>query len=136
MFDTYITRKGGDQYIKKDVTVTEKRAPTDESVKILMEMEEKALDKLVSITKLDSNLFKATWHTFNDCMSDSLNIVCRFEMNGEEERFDFRMCKFDCRNDQELVEKVREKILEKLTGIFTYDLFNKNLKSFTEFYRR
>jgi len=135
MFNTYNLRGGStDVYVKQ--TVTEKRAPTDDSVRLLMEMEDKALDKLVSITKLENNFFKATWHTFDDYMNGGLNIICRFELNGKEEKFDFKICKFECRNDQELIEKVREKVLERLSRIFTYELFSHGLKPFEGLRRR
>jgi hypothetical protein len=47
MFDTYVTRGRDTQYVTKEVNITEKRAPTDESVKLLREMEDKARAQLI-----------------------------------------------------------------------------------------
>ena len=41
MFDNYIVRKGSTTYVPYEKVVTEKKAPTDESIKLLKEMEEK-----------------------------------------------------------------------------------------------
>jgi len=47
MFDTYVQRGRDTQYVTREVNVTEKRAPTDESVKLLREMEDKARDQFI-----------------------------------------------------------------------------------------
>jgi len=57
MFDTYVapTRT---EYVTREVNVTEKRAPTDESVKLLREMEQAADAKRIAAMKLEGNAFK------------------------------------------------------------------------------
>lgn len=49
MFDKNITvRKAGDTYVRGGTTV-EKRAPTDESVRLLVEMEQAALNRVLNV---------------------------------------------------------------------------------------
>lgn len=46
---------GTTRYVDRNVTINEHRAPTDESVKLLKEMEEKAEAKLIEAIRLDGN---------------------------------------------------------------------------------
>lgn len=124
MFNNYTNiHKGGDSYSRSDVKVTENRAPTDESIKILKEMEEKSLDKLISITRLDNNLFKATWHIFDNYLDNSFNVCCRFLLNEKEYNFKFSVCRYEYRNTEKLVETIRSRILTEIEEIFSIDLF-------------
>lgn len=58
MFDTYIAPRPRTEYVTKTVNVTEQRAPTDESVKLLREMEAAADAKRIAALKLEGNAFK------------------------------------------------------------------------------
>jgi hypothetical protein len=60
MFDHYHRHHSTSEVYK---TVTEKRAPTDESIRLLREMEAKATEQVIKSQKLDNNLITATlWH--------------------------------------------------------------------------
>lgn len=65
MFDTYkVTHLTPPGY--KYVEVTEKRAPTDESVRLLREMEEKARSQVIKSVQLDSNVVNAqVWKLYD-----------------------------------------------------------------------
>lgn len=54
MFDTYEIRQGGSQHHSHTHTIIEKRAPTDESVRLLREMEEKARQQVLSAIRLEN----------------------------------------------------------------------------------
>lgn len=61
----------------------EHRAPTDESVRLLKEMERAARDKIVAALSLDNNTFKAVLHA--ERMVESGRIYWRiiFDLNGK-----------------------------------------------------
>ena len=63
--------------------VHEHRAPTDESVKLLKELEEKALAKVLASLKLDSNSFSGQVLFEYDGMSDRDIARCVFVVNGK-----------------------------------------------------
>ena len=83
MFDKTIvfpTKVYGNSYTP--VTVTEKRAPTDESVRLLKEMEEKAREKIIdSLTVRDTN-FECKIIQEKDMITGYTHFVVIYSMNG------------------------------------------------------
>jgi hypothetical protein len=68
---------------EKSVTVTEKRAPADESVKLLKELELAAEAKLLERIPLKSNLFEGEIHIARDFANDGFIIKAIARINGE-----------------------------------------------------
>lgn len=79
MFDTYLSPQKT-EYITKEVH--EYRAPTDESVKLLREMEQKAKNEVVKSIQLESNYLKANVYLFLDPMSFNNMFRVVFDING------------------------------------------------------
>ena len=82
MFDTIRTLHSH-QHGPSSVYVTEKRAPTDESVRLLKEMEQKARDKVVASIELDSNLVKGRVYVMKDYLSGKNNFAVLMDINGK-----------------------------------------------------
>lgn len=121
MFDTH---HHGPRSVSVHSTSHEHRAPTDESVRLLKEMEAAALAKLLSVTRLESNTLKATWHVFEDHPIDSAQAICRFELNGQEHKItvDLERARRHLQPEQ-LAYQIRDKVVEKLANILTAELF-------------
>ena len=83
MFDKYcIDRRGNDA---QNITVKEKRAATDDSVRLMMEMEKKAFENLMARFKVDDNIVKGTVFLFReDFELGCYKVVSKFKINGEE----------------------------------------------------
>ena len=79
MFDTVINPVRT-EYVTR--TVNEYRAPTDESVRLLREMEQKARDEVFASVRLDSNEFKAMFHWYQDALSAEKRVMIQFDLNG------------------------------------------------------
>lgn len=62
--------------------VHEHRAPTDESVALLKEMEKAARDKIVASMLLDNNAFKALLNAEQDVANNLIHWRIIFDMNG------------------------------------------------------
>jgi hypothetical protein len=135
MFNTYNYRSG-DSYSR--VHVTEKRAPTDESIRLLNEMQQKAFDNIISCVQLDNNELKdVTWWIYNDPHTFSEKARVRFMLNGRF--FDKEMC-LPCRytKSEEIPKLIMNKVLEYIAIEITSELFcnEKNLRNFKEIYKR
>lgn len=52
MFDTYIAQRPRTEYVDRNINITEHRAPTDASVKLLREMEAKAEASRIALIPL------------------------------------------------------------------------------------
>lgn len=91
MFDTkyYLER------LHTNVNVTEKRAPTDDSVRLLKEMERAAYDKIVAAIDLDSNLVKGRVHVMKDYLSGKNKFAVLMDINGKRVEIKVSTNEFD-----------------------------------------
>ena len=81
MFNTYLyPQRTQTQYVTKEVH--EYRAPTDESVKLLREMEQKAKNEVINSIQLESNYLKANVYLYADPMSFGNMFRVVFDING------------------------------------------------------
>lgn len=64
--------------------VTEKRAPTDESVRLLREMEKEALNKIIHNIDLSNNQFSARLLVFEDLLNQTTKGKVLFSLNGKK----------------------------------------------------
>lgn len=71
------------EYVTREVTVHEHRAPTDESVRLLKEMETAARDKIDQSIRLDGNGFECVVEIMLDNMSDQRIARAVFVLNGK-----------------------------------------------------
>jgi hypothetical protein len=111
-----------------NVTTAEHRAPTDDSVRLLTEMEEKVLKRILSRHTLQDNTFNAEWYIIQHNHIDDMELVCRFKLNGEEKKITLNLCRFDIRMQDPMVtvKKVCEAVQQEIAKILTVELFQKN----------
>lgn len=94
------------------VTVTEKRAPTDESVKLLREMEQAARDQVIGSIVLESNGFKGVALMYERPWERTHVVTIRYEFNGKKEECEIRMDGF--LNVEERVERVIKELADHI----------------------
>lgn len=89
MFDTYVTRNGPSRI---EVTTHEHRAPTDESVRLLREMESSALEQvLLRLVSGSDNELRGTAVVYSDPSTRDEELVLSFALNGKEYRITDRL---------------------------------------------
>lgn len=88
MLDRYQIGRDGPTTINVDVT--EKRAPTDESVRPLKEMESAAEAKVLEAVRCGDNTFDCTIHVQDDHLSGSRLFAIIFKLNGRKMRAEYR----------------------------------------------
>jgi hypothetical protein len=86
MFDKYTIRTSP---VSTNVEITEHRAPTDESVRLLREMEKAAEDKVVHATSVRDTSISAIIHTHDDYMSASRKFKVIYSFNGKKLTTDY-----------------------------------------------
>lgn len=84
MFDTYITPRPRTEYVTREVNVHEHRAPTDESVKILREMQDAADKARIASFELEGNAFTGHVDVVRDS-AQAYRVRARavFDLNGK-----------------------------------------------------
>lgn len=82
MFDRYIMSPPRTEYVTREVH--EHRAPTDESVKLLREMEQAADAKRIACMKIDGNVFKGHAEIIrNLAQGYQICAIAVFDLNGK-----------------------------------------------------
>jgi hypothetical protein len=83
MFDRTIIRTGGETHKYSKVEVTERKAPTDESIRLLREMEEKARNQVIERIEIKDNILEGTITSFQVDFDGEV-FVAYFKLNGKE----------------------------------------------------
>jgi hypothetical protein len=99
------------------VNVTEKRAPTDDSVRLLKEFRQAAEKDLVSSLKLENNLISATLHVYKDPLQWKEQYVVLTKINGKNFRIEVERDPYQKETWEEVVfNRVAEYIAAELLG--------------------
>lgn len=83
------------EYVTQTVKIEERRAPTDESVRLLKEFEEKAREKIESSINVGGNGFECTIITERDVLSMDVVAAALFKLNGISLKATARIKDFD-----------------------------------------
>lgn len=95
----HVTQPTQTEYVTREVH--EHRAPTDESVKILKEMERAAEAKVIEAIKVGDTTFECVVHRALDHMSDEVVMRAVFGLNGKKETAEHRVGTRTLRDDGE-----------------------------------
>ena len=106
------------EYITRDVH--HHRAPTDESVRLLKEMEQAARDKIIDAIRLEGNGFNCVVHVMLDAMSDQRITRAVFMINGHREEVEVRTPMLDS-EPKKIAEELRDAIARKIATIMLGD---------------
>lgn len=126
MFDRTFITPTEVRHVPTTVNVTENRAPTDESVRLLKELEEKALEKVLSFNVLDNEL-KMSWEVIDEPWTRSQFAECRLKLNDKIHKF---RVEIPVDSQETIMELVMEAVKERLAAVITMDLFNTTLTKF------
>lgn len=122
MFDTY---QVGPRSIHASVSETrnEHRAPTDESVRLLREMEQKALESVVGAFRIENNTLSVSWHVIQCNYEMDREAKCRFLLNGKSHEFTVALPEQRFRDVREIAQEIHRKVTEEVARVITADLF-------------
>ena len=102
-----ILRDTRTEYVTKDIHIH--RAPTDESVKILKDMEKAAEDKVLESVKVGDTTFECVVHRMMDYMSDQIVYRAVFKLNGRQQTAEYRANGRD-KNEPDAWRNLRDEI--------------------------
>jgi hypothetical protein len=91
MFDrTFIATDQGTKHVYETRNIHEHRAPTDESVKLLREMEKAAKDNFLGRFDFKDNKLNGTVAVMSDYLNNEFVLAILFSLNGREHRVEVR----------------------------------------------
>jgi hypothetical protein len=99
-----------------NVTVTEKRAPTDESVKLLKEMEQAARNKVVETTIVKDTHFECKIHKSVDMHSlqDVYGVI--YSLNGRKQTTEVRVDIHEKLDPYQVAEHIRNMVAADISN--------------------
>ena len=83
MFDKYDITSGPSS-MSASVNVQEHKAPTDDSIRLLNEMHEKARANLIKQYSIDDNVVKGNVYYWNNPLTFEIEVDVYFTINGKE----------------------------------------------------
>lgn len=67
----------------QNVKVTINRAPTDESIKLFDQLQQRAEQRVIDSVRIENNTFNAVVHIDYDCLNDQTVFRAIFDLNGK-----------------------------------------------------
>ena len=114
MFNKSTTFIFADAPVQTNTTIHEHRAPTDESIKLFKEMQDKAFTSVISNIEVETNIFTGKIVCFNRNYYNGYDYQLIFIFNLGNERFEIKenIDEFEFRvlNKENLIEKLFEKV--------------------------
>lgn len=115
MFDTHIHRTAAPY--PQTITRHEHRAPTDESVRLLKEMQDKAQEAMILAFRTEANGFKLVTHVYPDHLRNVLNLRLRFTLNETEiDRTIELPNSAESMNRDEWLKRIRDEVAKAIAG--------------------
>lgn len=103
------------QYVTREIH--EHRAPTDESVKLLREMEDKAREKIEQSIRVGNNGFECTVTVEWEAISDEKIVTALFALNGKRMRAEARLLRYKVTDEpMQLAEAIRDAVAQVIAA--------------------
>ena len=127
MFDSYYTQRTT-EYVTKEVNVKEYRAPTDDSVKLLNEMTEKAKENLIKSFSTTNNTLQMSCTVYDDPRSFNREFLCKFTLNGKDHVIEVPIPLWEFDTMDKAVMGLYNKVCSKLTDEIMMPLLDEMLR--------
>lgn len=115
MFDTYYA-KTGSGHTSVSTTVTEKRAPTDESVRLLKEMERAAHDKVLKAIHVADMGFECVIHHMEMHLSGQAMLAAVFKLNGKKMEATYTFTHYRNPSMEDVINGLRDEVAKVIAN--------------------
>lgn len=113
----------GPRHTIVSATVTEKRAPTDESVRLLKEMEAEARKKITESTTVHNTEFTCKLHKYFDALLDADKYAIIYTLNGKQSRVDIDVETYKMLTPEQTACFIRDKVAVDIANKMLYTAF-------------
>jgi hypothetical protein len=115
MFDRTVLISGGSQnhYHNHNTKITEHRAPTDKSVELLNEFQDKAAKNLVKSIIIEDNIVNGTLQVYREPQYQRYAVYAKFKINGHEYEINDHL-KWNC-HEQDPIKWLYDNVSMKIT---------------------
>jgi len=116
MFDKVLLTQTNREYIPYEKIITEKRAPTDESIKLYNEMKEKAYSSILKSIQINDNSLNVSAVLFNDLASFERICKYRLTLNGQEVEGNIKVDVFREKDKIDLLQEIVKRVAQDISA--------------------
>lgn len=129
MFDRYTISPSTDHHHYHRSEITERRAPTDESVRLLREMQQAAEKEVIKALSVRGNSFNALVHSVRVPLSATIKFLVVYELNGN--RYSVPIEFDDYTPTEKVIQGVIDELSRHIAINILQDPFSKTLNEMT-----
>ena len=118
----------GDYPQNTTVNVTEKRAPTDESVRLLKEMEEAARNKILKTIVVADTSFECKIHKMVDPINDQDVYSVIYSLGRQKKNTQVRVDRYKNLTPQEIAVFIRDEVAVDISNHLLSTAFQKGIE--------
>jgi len=108
--------------VNKNTKVVEQRAPTDDSIRLLKEMQEKVWGQVKDAIPIESQGFKGTVVVRQDMQSFSPIVAIGYELNGVRDTFEHEIRMARAKDGREIVSEIISELGRHIAARMLLDL--------------
>lgn len=125
-YDIHPVRLGNMTFNGK-VNIVENRAPTDESVRLLKEMEEEVKNNIIDSIRLTNNGFEGQVLVNQNYINGQLDILVVFKLNGKKIVTKFFINHFDVNHKDKWIPELINAVAKDISIEILSNVFNKSI---------
>ncbi len=118
---------GGSEHHSHTHTVTEKRAPTDESVKLLREMNAAAKQEIITAIRVENCAIECIVHILNNHLNGTIDFIVIYKLNGVQRSVEYSSKTFD--NEEKTITGVIDAVARDIVVNTLVKPFNTALRN-------
>lgn len=120
------------EYVTRNVNVHEHRAPTDQSVALLKEMEKAASNKIIEAIRVTNSDFEAVIQWQWEAMSDQIVGVAVFSIGGTKLKAEHRGAAFKVEQSTDFILALRDAMAKEIANHILGKSMPKELPGFAQ----
>lgn len=113
-----------------NVNIQERRAATDESVRILREMEKEVQQKITDSIRVQNCEIDLVVHTAVDYLNQQFLVALIYCINGKKTRVDLRFSMLLPQDKEKIIDEIIQKLSESIACNLLQGIKNLDLKGF------
>lgn len=117
MFDKISVVRSETEYVPYAKTVNVNRAPTDDSIRLLNELQEKATKNIIDRISVQDNEFSYFAQSWRDHLRDNILIGYKFTLNGKEHMGEIAIPAWKYSGKRELIGAVVDAATSEITKL-------------------
>lgn len=120
------------EYVPVALQINERRAPTDESIKLLREMERLAREEVLKAVKVEDTNFTCVIQGVDDPVHDTFKLRAVYSLNGFKMSSEVSGCAFYIDHDDPF-GKLREAMAKQIAGTILSEALRNTTRSRFDF---